>query len=132
MLDSFLIKSELSQLSVVQDWLKDALASEVDSSVMNNILLITQEMVTNSIQHGNNGDPNKEVTLNLHIDTEHVVIKIQDEGAGIKRLPNKDEAKELDYLAENGRGLKLAVLICHEIILNGNEVTLVFNKEATA
>jgi anti-sigma regulatory factor (Ser/Thr protein kinase) len=88
-------------------------------------------MVTNSIIHGNHEDINKKVVLHIDFTTEYITVEIQDEGSGIKELPTKEESQELDYIAENGRGLKLAVLICDDIVLKGNKITLMFSRNTT-
>ena len=115
----------------MHEWLKKTLKPLVDESMSNKILLVTQEMVANSIVHGNQEDVDKNVVLNIDFTTEHITVEIQDEGSGIERLPSKEESQVLDYMAENGRGLKLAVLICDDIVLKGNKITLVFNRNTT-
>jgi len=85
-------------------------------------------MVTNSILHGNKNIVEKPVTVEVTVNESNIEVEIQDEGEGLKSLPSKDEAKELDYLAENGRGVKLAVLMTERIELNGNRMKLIFNK----
>lgn len=125
------IKSEIAQIPMVHDWLKERIKPLTDESMLNKILLVAQEIVSDSIVHGNHEDASKDVFLNLDIAAKHIIVAVQDEGEGIKRLPSKEEAQELDYLAENGRGLKLAVLICDDIVLKGNKITLMFDRNTT-
>lgn len=127
------IKSEIASVESVYNWVEKvvsevmALTSQTDGAkTLRNILLITQEMVTNSILHGNREIKEKEVTIEITSDINHIVVDITDEGEGIKKLPLQEEAQELDYLAENGRGLKLAVLMTDKIELEGNRVRLIF------
>jgi len=123
-----IVKSEMKSLDSVYLWVEEILTNEVSKKQLRNILLIVQEMVTNSILHGNQAVIEREVTVLLSINQEDITIEIEDEGEGIKTLPLKKESKELDYLAENGRGLKLAVLLTKSIELHGNRTKLIFTK----
>jgi len=123
-----IVTSELKSLDSVYSWIKKLLINEVSEKELRNILLITQEMVTNSILHGNEHAIDKKVTIDVEINLNDVNIEIEDEGKGLAKLPSKEEAEELDYLAENGRGLKLAVLLTKSIELHGNRIKLIFTK----
>jgi len=122
------IKSEISSLETVYNWVEQSLIESVDEKILRNILLITQEMVTNSILHGNKNIVEKEVIIEVDILSNIITIEITDAGEGISRLPLKEEAEKLDYLAENGRGLKLAVLMTDKIELHGSRIKLIFKK----
>ena len=128
MKERLVVSSELESLSQVYAWLEIFLAKEVSSKKLRDILLIVQEMVTNSILHGNANDVEKSVSIEVEVQPTLIEINIEDEGRGISKLPSKKEAEELDYLAENGRGLKLAVLMTERIELHGNRIKLLFNK----
>ena len=123
-----IVNSEIKSLDNVYSWVKEILTNEVGQKQLQNILLITQEMVTNSILHGNREAVDKEVIVEVEIKQNDIYINIEDEGEGLKTLPSKEEAKELDYLSENGRGVKLAVLMTKSIELNGNRMKLIFTK----
>ncbi|MCH9739349.1 MAG: ATP-binding protein [Epsilonproteobacteria bacterium] len=122
------IESSIDKIDDVYQWLQSLLKDKVAQKLSQTILLITQEMTTNSILHGNRLSSTKSVIIEVEITSTQVIVEIEDEGVGITELPTKEESKELDYLAENGRGLKLAVLMSDEIELNGNRVTLIFNR----
>jgi len=124
-----IVKSELKSLDSIYRWVEKTLTNEVSQKQLRNILLITQEMVTNSILHGNKNSIDKEVIVEIEIQQNDINIKIEDEGEGLQALPSKEEAEELDYLAENGRGLKLAVLMTESIELHGNKMKLIFKKQ---
>jgi len=123
------IHSTLEELDQVYKWLNETLKPIVNESVKGNILLIAYEIVTNAIIHGNQKNPDKLVQIMLDMTNQNVIINIQDEGQGYDKLPSKEEAKELNYLEEGGRGLKLAVLICEKIELNKNSIKLIFNRD---
>jgi len=127
--NSLIVKSELKSLDNVYRWVEELLTDEVGRKKLRDILLITQEMVTNSILHGNEEAIDKKVTIDVEIELNEIKINIEDEGKGLKSLPSHKEAEELDYLAESGRGLKLAVLMTNSIELHGNRIKLIFNRE---
>ncbi|CAA6820568.1 MAG: Unknown protein [uncultured Sulfurovum sp.] len=124
--DTLLVNSRIEEVQTVYEWIEKLLGDSVESKLRHNILLITQEIVTNAIVHGNCLDASKIVTLTFQKNSEEVIVSIQDEGTGSPPLPTKEEATELDYLAENGRGLKLAVLLCKKIEVDRNLITFVF------
>lgn len=126
--DNLLIESNIEEVSKVYDWLEMQLHNEVENKLKNNILLITQEIVTNSIIHGNHEDITKKVHITFEMDEEEIIVSVQDEGLGCPPLPTLEEAQVLDYLSEDGRGLKLAVLMCKTIEIDKNLTTFVFEK----
>lgn len=128
MKNKLVIQSELRSLNTVYQWLEKYLLKKVSEEKLRNILLVTQEMVTNSILHGNKNIVEKPVTVEVTVNESNIEVEIQDEGEGLASLPSKEEAKELDYLSENGRGVKLAVFMTERIELNGNRMKLIFNK----
>lgn len=120
------ISSNINELKKISIWLEKYLPNTVENTQKNNILLLTQEIVTNAIMHGNQNDTTKKITITLTTDSKELILSIQDEGKGIHSLPSKEEAKKMDYLDENGRGLKLAVLLSDTIQIDGNIITLHF------
>lgn len=128
---SLLIKSAIDEIPLVYEWLKDIIQPLTTVSQSEKILLITQEIVTNSIIHGNLEDPDKSVNLDLQVNDKSFIIHIQDEGAGIGELPTPEEADNMSYLDEGGRGLKLAVKLCDEVQIVGSKIELVFHRHKT-
>lgn len=122
------ITSELKSLEALYQWMEKLLVNhDIKAKNIRNILLITQEMTTNSILHGNKNQVEKMVKIEVVIDKQ-ISVEIEDEGEGIKNFPTTEEALDLDYLLEHGRGLKLAVLMTDSIELYGNRVKYIFNK----
>jgi len=122
------IASELENLEKITHWLNEKLPSDMKESQKSVITLLTQELVTNSILHGNKQIASKQVFITLGTQGELVFLSIRDEGEGIPPLPSTEEATHMDYLEENGRGLKLAVLLANEIEIDKNEIKLYFDK----
>ena len=124
--DTLIINSTIEEVPMVYSWVETRLDSGISSKVRNKVLLISQEIVTNAIIHGNKLDASKKVVIDFQSNDEKIIITMKDEGEGYPPLPTKEEAAELDYLSEGGRGLKLAVLSCTEIEINKNLIKLVF------
>lgn len=124
-----IIESKLEALDQVYEWLKEILITKTTESIKDNILLISYEIVTNAIIHGNKRNPSRSVTIGLDITEEQIIVTVEDEGTGYDVLPSTEEAQNLNYLEEGGRGLKLAVLVCDNIELNRNRIKLIFNRE---
>lgn len=125
------IESRIEAIEKVYNWLQEILRERISPKLSQTILLVTQEMTTNAVLHGNKADPNKQVSVTYQQSDTQVMIDIEDEGGGIAKLPTPEEAQELDYLDENGRGLKLSVLMSDEIELHGSRVRLLFNTTNT-
>jgi len=123
------IHSNIDEIDRVYRWLDDILKDLVDEETSQKIILVCQEITTNAIIHGNRLLDKKLVivTFTVNITSKEIRVKIKDEGDGIKDLPSKEEAMELDYLAEHGRGLKLAVLMSDNIEVEGNSIEATFN-----
>jgi len=127
--NTLIVQSKIEVLDEVYSWLKDILkASEYQNFKRDNILLVTHEMVANAILHGNREDSLKVVSIILEKRSDNLLLFIKDEGKTIVTFPSKEESKELDYLEENGRGLKLAVLLSDRIEYKNNNIEILFKK----
>jgi len=122
------IESSISEIPKVYNWLKDAIEPFVDSTLQNRILLVTQEMVTNAIVHGNKESSEKKVKVSLRTNANEIMVDIEDEGDGLPPFPTKEEAQYMDYMEENGRGIKLAVMLSDQVIRENNRVTLIYYR----
>jgi len=108
--------------------LKEVIEPLVEATIQNHILLVVQEMVTNAIVHGNKEIAEKRVRIDLHATAKQIVIRIEDEGSGLPIFPTKEEAQEMNYMEENGRGIKLAVMLSDQVIREDNRVTLIYHR----
>lgn len=63
-----------------------AFVSQLDPTIdeLTDIKTAVSEAVTNSIIHGYENDPNKEVTIEAEIKEDEITITIEDSGVGIK------------------------------------------------
>ncbi len=123
------IHSSIEEIDRVYKWLDKLLRDLVDEEMSQKIILVCQEIATNAIIHGNRLLNRKLVivTFTVNITSKEIRIKIKDEGDGIEKLPSKEEALNLCYLEEHGRGLKLAVLMSDKIEVDGNSIEVTFN-----
>jgi len=120
------IPSSTSEMRGVLDWLESYLPEDIDSKLHHNILLTTQEILSNAVIHGNENSQSKSVHVSLDVNSKLITVSITDEGGHLVPLPSKNESKELDYLQEGGRGVKLAVLLSDEISSMPGIVTFKF------
>jgi serine/threonine-protein kinase RsbW len=71
------------------------------------VRLALEEALVNAVKHGNRGDPGKEVRLRYHVNTEYVMLEVEDDGAGFDpaRVPDPLAPENLER--PSGRGLFL-------------------------
>lgn len=102
--------------SIVSEILYDIQPVINDEDVYFDVRLILNELLINCHEHGNKNDIRKKIKINLKVDNKDVVIKVQDEGDGIKdrRLYDPNEFKE------NGRGLMLVEALADKVSYNKN------------
>jgi serine/threonine-protein kinase RsbW len=125
------VHSKIEVLDEVYSWLKQILeTAEYQEFNQDNILLVSHEMVANAILHGNREDATKNVWIILEKIGKEIFLFIKDEGTHNVTFPSKEASKELDYLAENGRGLKLAVLLSDSIKYKNNYIEIIFKKQS--
>lgn len=120
------ISSSLEELDELSLWLKNHLPVTLTTTICNNILLVAQEVVTNAIVYGNKEVESKTVIITLNVSETDLLLEVEDQGKGLPALPTKEEAKNMDYLEENGRGLKLVVLLSHSAKVKKNKISITF------
>ncbi|OEH85393.1 hypothetical protein BHU72_04705 [Desulfuribacillus stibiiarsenatis] len=94
-------------------------------------VLAVLEMVMNSIEHGNQMDEKKSVTIKILEEVNRVSIEVTDEGIGFNW---KDKITDLERLADpdfslRGRGILLAKEICDQLMYKDEGRTVVLIKE---
>ena len=98
---------------------------------MNGLLLSITEATTNAIIHGNKGDVNKKVTINVFVEGEQIIIKVKDEGNGFDPAKIPDPTEPQNLLKDSGRGVYLMKVYMDDLKYNytpeGMETILVFN-----
>lgn len=123
------IKSRLSNLAIVENAIDD-IARDADISKENygKILVSVMEAVNNAIIHGNKSDSRKSVDIELLLDKESLVVKVEDEGKGFNHHVVPDPTKPENLQKTSGRGVYLMKKLADEIEFNssGNCVKMTF------
>jgi serine/threonine-protein kinase RsbW len=61
--------------------------------------------VANAIKHGNDQDPAKQVHVDLYLEGEDLVVRVEDEGTGFDPARLQDPLAPENLLRPNGRGI---------------------------
>lgn len=90
-----------------------------------------EESVTNAIEHGNHGNPEKRFYLVCRVSPKLVYISVRDEGKGFQRDLVPDPTKDENLETPSGRGMMLINGFMTRVWYNeaGNEIYM--EKEPT-
>jgi serine/threonine-protein kinase RsbW len=100
------IGSRFENIELVQLVLKDSLDRlGLDDDNRHWIDVAVREAVANAIKHGNSQDPEKQVQVDLMIEGDTLVIRVQDEGRGFDPADLEDPLAPENLLKPNGRGI---------------------------
>lgn len=107
------IKSELESILVN---MKNAIQ---DEDIYFDAKLILDELVCNSILHGNREDRDKEIEIDVEISEHLIMIQVKDQGVGFDY--NKADYNPMNF-ESNGRGLFLVDGLSDELYIDKNIV----------
>lgn len=93
-----------------------------DEDLFYDIRLILNELIVNSVIHGNKENINKKVYLNIVLSDSGIKINVRDEGEGIDYDFSSYKVEEMRC---SGRGLILVEALADDLILKRNEITAV-------
>lgn len=100
------IGSRFENIELVQLVLKDSLNRlGLDDDNRHWIDVAVREAVANAIKHGNLQDPGKQVQVDLSVEGDSLVIRVQDEGVGFDPADLEDPLAPENLLKPNGRGI---------------------------
>lgn len=100
------VGSRFENIELVQTVLKDTLERVgCQEDVSHWIDLAVREAVANAIKHGNRGDPNKEVEVEVTVEEGDLVIRVLDQGEGFEPFEVSDPRSPENLLNPNGRGI---------------------------
>ena len=71
------------------------------------VRLALEEALVNAVKHGNQGDTSKQVRLRYHVNSEFVLVEVEDEGAGFDPSAVLDPLAPENLERPSGRGLFL-------------------------
>ena len=92
-----------SDLCALREWLRGVLAGHTDRAAMADVVMATQEAVTNSLRaHGKGSRP---VEVRFDVDDEYLWVEVEDRGSGFAAGDTWCQPPSLD--SDHGRGLYL-------------------------
>ncbi len=121
------IKSDKIELLKVEKFLSDIFKEfNLTSEYFNKTVLCVSEAVINSIEHGNQFDNKKNITLEVKCFGGEIDILIKDEGDGFDFNTIEDPTTSDNIMKESGRGLHIIRSLSTSISYNekGNCVQL--------
>jgi len=100
------IGSRFENIEVVQMALADSLARlGVDADLSHWIDVAVREAVANAIKHGNRQDPTKKVQVDLVLEGEDLIVRVEDQGEGFDPGDLTSPLDPANLLRPNGRGI---------------------------
>ncbi|MGV3705743.1 MAG: ATP-binding protein [Arcticibacter sp.] len=124
------LPSKLESITILENFI-DTIKTEnsIPENVYANMLTCLNEVVINSIIHGNKQDESKLVYINLEIvDKKELQFTVTDEGEGFdyNNLPDPTAPDNLENLS--GRGIFIVKHLADQCIFNmtGNQIELHF------
>ncbi len=100
------VGSRFENIELIQVVLRDALNRlGVDEDTRHWVDVAVREAVANAIKHGNAQDPAKQVHVDLFLEGEDVIIRVEDEGVGFDPDQLRDPLAPENLLKPNGRGI---------------------------
>jgi serine/threonine-protein kinase RsbW len=121
------IPSDLAEARRVQTVIEEALqASTYSEHDIFSIKLALEEALVNAIKHGNQMDPDKQVTVSYSVTIDKFDIRITDEGNGFNPEDVPDPTAPENLERPCGRGLLLIRGFMTEVTYHGrgNSVTM--------
>lgn len=100
------IDSRLENIELVQVVLNDTLERlGLDDDLRHWVDLATREAVANAIKHGNEGNSDKTVEVDVSMEDGEVVVTVADQGRGFDPARVEDPLAPENLLRPTGRGL---------------------------
>jgi serine/threonine-protein kinase RsbW len=90
------------------------------------VRLAVEEALVNAVEHGNRGDPSKQVEVRYQVTAQRVLVEVEDEGPGFDPGDVADPLSPEGLTRTGGRGLHLMRCCMTSVRFNerGNAVTL--------
>ncbi|MDO5754947.1 MAG: ATP-binding protein [Tissierellia bacterium] len=94
----------------------------VGEDLLYDIRFILNELVVNSVEHGNEHDIQKKINIQVGINGNEIRIRVKDQGLGFYH-DNKDT--DCLSLRPDGRGLFIVKHLADRVDINHNEITCI-------
>ncbi|SIS61600.1 ATP-binding protein [Belliella pelovolcani] len=100
------IPSLIENIKIIESFIDNAREKfHIDDDIYGNIMISVTECVSNAILHGNEGDANKIVNLELHFEDEQIQFVITDQGSGFDYEHLEDPTAPENLEKAGGRGI---------------------------
>ncbi len=105
-----------------------------DEDLVQKIMLLTTEAVSNAIEHGNALDETKSVILEFVCGAKLLEVWVEDEGEGFDRSTVADPLSSDGLLQDGGRGIFLIEQLADEVHYgnDGRRIGMKFGRQARA
>lgn len=126
------LPSQESEIETAVEWIQSiAREAGLDEEVTHRIVVASSEAVTNSLHHGNEYNPVKDVIVEMTVSEEAIEVVVSDEGGGFQRTDVEDPLLEQNLRNVGGRGVYLMEEMTDEIEYReeGCKVRLRFERE---
>jgi serine/threonine-protein kinase RsbW len=123
------LNSDLNFLETLDNFLIEICElKDLSKALFKKIFLCISEGLSNAIIHGNKGEFNKIVMLELNLHENICEVNIEDEGGGFDYMNLHNPTKEENRTKEWGRGLYIIKMYSSEISFskNGSVLTMKF------
>ncbi|MEO5571518.1 MAG: ATP-binding protein [Bacteroidia bacterium] len=115
------IVSQPESINIVEKLIEDLREEHnIHEDCFGNILVAVTEAVNNGIQHGNQYDPNKKVSITYEVEGDNLMFSVLDEGPGFDyyNLPDPTAPENLEK--PTGRGIFLMKHLADQVIFSDN------------
>lgn len=90
------------------------------------VMLALREALNNAVEHGNGFDADKTVELAIWRDSDRLLVRVTDQGAGLPRPTASTDIRQVPPAQRRGRGLPSLRSLARRVTMDGGRVTLVF------
>jgi serine/threonine-protein kinase RsbW len=130
---SLTLGSSLESVDTVEQTAQDfAVRAGFDEDTVSNIVMAVREAAVNAVIHGNAYNPQKQVTASFETNSDSLIIRITDQGAGLDPDNLPDPLAPENILRGSGRGIFLIRAFMDEVHFRqlhpGTELTLIKHR----
>lgn len=122
------IPSLIENIKIIESFIDNVRENfKINDDIYGNIMISVTECISNAIIHGNKGDKNKLVHLQLQMDEGQLKFIVQDEGDGFEfnLLPDPTAPENIEK--PGGRGIFLIRNLSDELRFEDNGKTIVIS-----
>jgi serine/threonine-protein kinase RsbW len=130
---SLTLGSSIESVDTVEQTAQDfAVRASFDEDTVSNIVMAVREAAVNAVIHGNAYSPQKPITASFEANSDALVIRITDQGAGLDPDNLPDPLAPENILRGSGRGIFLIRAFMDEVHFRqlhpGTELTLIKHR----